>query len=139
MVLSSVRPLSVWVYEEFYLRFAGSDYSTADTRNLFVHLTNNSITKYSDDSQNSVFEGLMWTHHQFIDFLEKKKYEDQFIKIKDQIRNIVKCTILSAKDNLGRRGNSFAMLGFDLMVDEQFGVWLLEVNAAPSMEHSTVL
>lgn len=35
------------------------------------------------------------------------------------------------------RKNSMEMYGFDLMVDESFETWLIEVNSSPAMDHST--
>lgn len=36
------------------------------------------------------------------------------------------------------RKNSHEVFGFDLMIDEEFNVWLIEVNSSPCMEYSTV-
>ena len=30
------------------------------------------------------------------------------------------------------------MFGYDFMVDDNFNVWLIEVNSSPSMDYSTV-
>ena len=35
------------------------------------------------------------------------------------------------------RKNSFEILGYDFMIDEELKVWLIEVNSSPSMEYST--
>ena len=41
--------LEVFVFEEAYLRFSSQPYSTKDNHtNPFVHLTNNSVQKYSE-------------------------------------------------------------------------------------------
>lgn len=42
-------------------------------------------------------------------------------------------TYLSGKSQMhkGRRKESFELLGFDFIIDEDFRVWLLEVNTNP--------
>jgi tubulin monoglycylase TTLL3/8 len=37
------------------------------------------------------------------------------------------------------RKNTFEIFGFDFMVDENYRVWLIEVNSSPTMEYSTAL
>jgi tubulin monoglycylase TTLL3/8 len=31
----------------------------------------------------------------------------------------------------------FELFGFDLMVDDEFNMWLIEVNSSPAMDYST--
>lgn len=31
------------------------------------------------------------------------------------------------------------MFGYDFMVDENYKVWLIEINSSPSMDYSTVI
>jgi len=35
---------------------------------------------------------------------------------------------------VNNRKNSFEFFGYDFMVDDEFKVWLIEVNSSPSME-----
>lgn len=35
------------------------------------------------------------------------------------------------------RKNTLEIFGFDFMVDENYKVWLIEVNSSPTMEYST--
>jgi tubulin monoglycylase TTLL3/8 len=37
------------------------------------------------------------------------------------------------------RKNSCQLFGYDFLIDDQLGVWLLEVNASPTMEPSTAV
>ena len=36
-----------------------------------------------------------------------------------------------------KRGQQFEMFGYDLMVDDELNVWLIEVNSSPAMDYST--
>jgi tubulin monoglycylase TTLL3/8 len=47
---------------------------------------------------------------------------------------IVKGSTLSVQDMVDNRKNSFEVFGYDLMVDADLKVWLIEVNSSPSME-----
>jgi len=44
----------------------------------------------------------------------------------------------SVQDIVINRRNCHEIYGFDLMVDEQFNVLLIEINSSPCMEYSTV-
>jgi hypothetical protein len=54
------------------------------------------------------------------------------------MKNIVKWTLESVQDVVTHREHSFEMLGYDFMIDEEFRPWLIEVNASPAMDYSTV-
>ena len=56
-------------------------------------------------------------------------YEDLVPRMKD----IVIDTFLSVKTqiNPNRRKNNFELFGYDFMIDEDFRVWLIEVNTNP--------
>lgn len=90
----------------------------------------------------------MWDLPIFIEYLQvitiiynyqKKEGKNIF---KDIIREKVKQTIIwsleAGKDLVTNRKNSHEVYGFDLMIDSNYNVWLLEINSSPTMEYSTV-
>ena len=44
--MRSIKPLQIWVYKEYYLRFSSLEYNLEDISNRLVHLTNNAIQKH---------------------------------------------------------------------------------------------
>ena len=36
-----------------------------------------------------------------------------------------------------KKGVPFEMFGYDIMVDDDFNSWLIEVNSSPAMDYST--
>jgi tubulin monoglycylase TTLL3/8 len=53
------------------------------------------------------------------------------------LKDIIKISVLSAWDKVDWRENSLGLYGFDVMIDSDFKMWLLEINLCPTMEHST--
>lgn len=51
VLVTDWNPLTIWLYKEPYFRFPASDYNADDIMNLFIHLTNNSIGKYADNTK----------------------------------------------------------------------------------------
>ena len=53
------------------------------------------------------------------------------------MQEIIKISILSAWDRIEWRNNSIGLYGFDVIIDSDNKMWLLEINKCPTMEHST--
>jgi len=51
--------LTVWFYDDCYIRFAAENYTFGKVRNKYSHLTNNSIAKHSHHDDKSI-DGNMW-------------------------------------------------------------------------------
>lgn len=138
VLVTNTDPLIVWIYNSCYLRFTVENYDISNIDNLFMHLTNNSISKNSKKFKASDIEGCMWHVREFKDYLISNFSEDIWsTKLFPQIKNIVHWSLRSV-GSLGRK-NSFEVLGYDFMVDTDFKVWLIEVNSSPAMDYSTVI
>lgn len=61
VLVTDWNPLTIWFYEECYIRFGAEDYTLDNLDNRFIHLTNNSVTKNSKEEQHKDIEGNMWT------------------------------------------------------------------------------
>ena len=98
-----------------------------------MHLTNNSVTKGVNLEHDGI-AGNMMDEQAFAAELEqlcgKQVYREV---IKPQMRRVVYESLQSVLQNVQYRKNSFEVLGYDFMVDQDLRVWLIEVNSSPTM------
>ena len=148
VVLTSINPLRIYVYEEGLCRFATVKYKRMsecrDEKARYTHLTNYSVNKKNanfienkdaaeDDEGSKWSLNALWKHFRTagIDPKEvKKKMDDVIIKtfisgeakMNEAFQKIVK-----------HQTNCFQIFGFDLLIDDALKVWLLEVNLSSSL------
>ena len=137
VLVTNLNPLTIWIWEEPYLRFGAEDYNINDMSNLFSHLTNNSIAKHSEHFKETKIEGNMWEVHQFSEFLVKAYGSDRWPEIHQKIKNVIICSFEAARHEMKQRPNSFELFGYDVMIDENLNVYLIEVNLSPALDYST--
>lgn len=82
MLVSSVDPLTVWIWRKPYLRFSSADYDPNNLRSKFAHLTNASISETNPDAASKlkvkgqyVIKENMWHTTDFIEFVNKEYSE----------------------------------------------------------------
>ena len=135
VLITNMDPIEIWVYNRCYLRFAAEEFSFDELSNNFRHLTNNSISK---DSNDFVKSNSMWFCEEFQEYLCGMYGRDVWNEeIFQRIKDICKA-VLRTPGKLVRK-NSFELLGLDLMVSTDLKVWLLEINTSPAMDYSTVI
>jgi len=145
VLVTSIAPLRIYLYDEGLTRFATERYSTSDDDidNMFIHLTNYSINKGSElfeqniDPENP--QGSKWT----LTSLWKYLYETSGIErqpIWDQVEDIVIRSILSTKESLQAQWeevnshyNCYMLLGYDILLDNKLQAHLIEINSLPSL------
>eukprot|EP00042_Codosiga_hollandica_P047472 m.515186 g.515186 ORF g.515186 m.515186 type:complete len:155 (+) comp57461_c0_seq2:2450-2914(+) len=82
----------------------------------------------------------MWTSEQFREHLAKEGRPDLWSsQIYPSMKEIAVNTCKSVQDIVTNRKNSFELYGIDFMLDEDYHVWLIEVNSSPCLEHSTAV
>ena len=134
VLVTCLNPLVIWMWKEPYVRFGAEDYKMDDLNNIYSHLTNNSIAKHSKQFKNETkFEGDMWTCNDFKKFLGEERWKT----LHENIRNAIVCSFYSVHHEIKQRENSHELYGYDFMVDEDFNVYLIEVNASPALDYST--
>jgi Tubulin-tyrosine ligase family len=144
VLVSSYEPLRIYIYEEGLARFASEIYKPGQKNNRFMHLTNYSLNKKSENFiQNEDFRvdntGHKWSMSAVMKLLESHGINTDLLW--KGIYDIIIKTILSGEETvietvrkLGlSRNNCFDLLGFDVLIDNDLKPWLLEVNLSPSM------
>jgi len=124
----------VFYYTFGYLRTSSFGYSTGAKDN-YIHLTNNCLQKWGDNY--GLHEaGNTLSFDSFQAYLDRE-YPELRIHLNDHIvprmKDLIIDSYLSAKKVLHgtKRRNAFELLGYDFLIDEDFRVWLLEVNTNP--------
>jgi tubulin monoglycylase TTLL3/8 len=138
VLVTNINPLTLWMWEQPYLRFGAEDYKLTDINNLYSHLTNNSIAKYSEHFKETKIEGNMWEIPSFIEHMQTVYNKgDIWNDLHEKMKKIVISSFDSARHEMKQRENSFELFGYDFMIDEQFNVILIEVNSSPALDYST--
>lgn len=127
-------PLTIYNYQEGLVRFATEKFNLNSLDNIFAHLTNTSINKYSTSystGKERVGSGCKWTLGQFRSYLRSLEVDDALLW--QRIYNIVTMTILSIAPSIPQYPNCFELFGFDILIDDTLKPWLLEVNYSPAL------
>jgi len=124
----------LYYYKHGYIR-TSAEYYTLDSKLNYVHLTNNCLQQFGD--KYGAFED-----GNTVEFPVFKQYlKETFPNVNidfdthiiQRIRDLMIDSFLSVKNELNpsKRKNCFELLGFDFLIDEDFRVWLIEVNTNP--------
>jgi len=123
-----------YIYTPGYIRTSSDTYDTESKAN-YVHLTNNCLQQYGN--KYGIFEdGNTVSFGRFANYLEEK-YPDKKINFEtdllSRMKDLMIDTYLATIDDLNprKRQNCFELLGYDFLIDEDFRVWLIEVNTNP--------
>lgn len=140
VLVTDWNPLTVWMYAEPYIRFPASDFDLDSLGNRYAHLSNNSVAKYAKQvSTQYTIEGNMWCLQEFQDYLQEEfGYDVWETELVEKIKNLVINSLESVQDMFDvKRGQQHELFGYDVMIDDDFNCWLIEVNSSPAMDYST--
>ncbi len=146
VALTSINPLRIYVYEEGLVRFATAKYKPLGTEKFtkYTHLTNYSVNKKnanflqnSDAAEDNY--GSKWSLSGLWKYCKGNGIDAN--KIKRDMEDVIIKTIISAEHQMSKafemyvpyQKNCFECLGFDIMLDENYKPWLIEVNLSPSL------
>ena len=133
--------MEIYMFKEGHLKATSFNY-TSDNTDLYIHLTNYSVQKYSDN-----FEKFEDGNEISLDDLQKSlnKCYNLNINIREEIiskmKNIILISMESVKKLINKfhRKNCFEIFGYDFMVDVELNPFLIEINTNPGLEISSPL
>lgn len=144
VLLTSIEPLRLYVHDKGLVRFASSTFTCQEDGivDQFVHLTNYFINKNSreymtSDTQN----GSKWPLARFWNHIKEHYPHISTQDLWGEIIDIIIKTVIScegpiarlARQNCRNDYTSYELFGFDIILDENFKPWILEVNITPSL------
>ena len=138
LITSFANQIQGYFFKDGYLRTSCKEFTLKNTKDKFIHLTNDAIQKNHED-YGKYESGNKLSYFDFQKFLNSNGSNiDFFNDIYPQIIEIVTESIASVKDilNSETKLNSFEILGYDFMIDTDYKVWLIEINTNPCLELS---
>uniref|UniRef100_A0A7S2WSR1 Tubulin--tyrosine ligase-like protein 9 n=2 Tax=Mucochytrium quahogii TaxID=96639 RepID=A0A7S2WSR1_9STRA len=135
-LVTSYSPLQVWIHRNGFCRFSNTRYSeaTGDLDNAYMHLTNHSIQKHSENYNSE--HGMKWGIHDLKVFLMNRHGEAKVAKLFEDIQGMIVRSLLAVQQTIIQDKHSYELYGYDVLFDDDFKPWLLEVNASPSITKS---
>mmetsp|Transcript_1057 Transcript_1057/g.3431 ORF Transcript_1057/g.3431 Transcript_1057/m.3431 type:complete len:998 (-) Transcript_1057:2293-5286(-) len=152
-LITSFQPLEAFVHTEGFARFSAAKYSTSkqDLNNNFIHLTNSSIQR-TYECGGKKFSAARLLNNSTDYFLEggsKCSLKQVLCKLEDagvdtstlwkKIKDTILRSLFAVQASIPHQVNSFELLGFDVLVDEDLKPWIIEANTSPSLEVSNEL
>lgn len=150
MVLYGVETMHGYLYEDGMARFCTVNYEVPtkeNKKNDFMHLTNFSLNKKNENFvKNDRKEDTQATKRKLSEIYRALETESPngteiVAKIRSEIINICKKTLSTVHANAAHlmecaikvQSSLFHIVGVDIMLDENYNAWLLEINAAPAV------
>ena len=132
--------MKVYIFKEGHLKTCSVKYDI-NSKDSFCHITNYSFQKYNDNFARYEL-GNEVPFYEFQKYLDEKYPEKKYSIKKDlmsKLKEIIKLTMYSAKDkiNINNRNYQFEIFGYDFMLDQDFNVFLIEINTNPGLEESS--
>ncbi len=138
VLVTSYRPLKVYMYKEGFGRFCSTKYSSdlSDVDNLYIHLTNVAIQKFGEDYNEK--HGGKWNVNNLKFFVESTRGKEASDRMLLDIKFIIIQSLKACQNIIINDKHCFEMYGYDILIDSNLKPWLIEVNASPSLTASTV-
>ena len=133
--------MKIYLFKEGHLKASSSEYDI-NSKDIFVHLTNYSVQKYSEK-----FENYEIGNEISLDEFQKSLYLNYGLEIDikkeiiNKIGEIIILTLNSVKKIINPEGKKgcFEIFGYDFMFDIDLNPFLIEINTNPGLEISSPL
>jgi tubulin polyglutamylase TTLL1 len=130
--------MKAYFYNEGYMRTSSKQFTLEDVDNQMIHLTNDAVQVNDEDyGKFEMANKLSFTDFQkFLDNYHQDKNIDFKRDLLPQIRTIVTESIRAVSDKVDpyQRMHTFEVFGYDFMIDEDFKIYLIEVNTNPCLD-----
>lgn len=133
VLVTSFAPLRAFVYKEGLARFATESYSSY-TQNVYSHLTNATLNKHTSkwcsEFKWKLSEALHEIEHRF-----NHSCQEIMQLILDTVAQTLALVqhVMAPNERRSPVSPFFELFGFDLLLDRDFKMWLLEINTFPSL------
>jgi len=137
VLISSVEPLRVYLYDEGFAKLASDPYDLDDLDNPFAHLTNPDINALNEEAEAPVvFVNL----GEYKKWLREQGHDD--VALFDKVRDLVTITSISVRERMrGRTRNikaptngCYELMGYDCFISNDLKPYLLECNLSPDLK-----
>lgn len=108
-----------------------------------MHLTNNAVQKFSEN-YGTFEDGNQLSYKRFQEIINDTHPDcgvSVYGDIIPQIKDLIVKSMYAVKKKIDphKRKHCFELFGYDFILDEDFNVWLIEVNTNPCIEESSVV
>ncbi|KAG1689925.1 putative tubulin polyglutamylase TTLL9 [Nymphon striatum] len=131
VLVTSYNPLKVWLYRDGFARFSGTRFSMDNIQDMHVHLTNVAVQKTT--AEYDVEKGCKWSIKRLIQYLTARHNSSVVDTLLQEMNNIIITTLQSVQKVMINDKHCFELYGYDILIDDNFKPWLIEVNASPSL------
>ncbi|XP_078095858.1 protein polyglycylase TTLL10-like [Mustelus asterias] len=128
----------VTFFRHGYAKLTCNEYNP-NSDDLTNHLTNQFIQK-KNPLYSEMKEETIWSMERLNDYINEKYMEAMdlprdwvFTVFTKRVQQIMTQCFIAIKARLVSKLGYFDLLGFDIVIDQNFKVWLLEINANPSL------
>ena len=132
--------MNVFFCREGHLKGSSESYNLNNT-NKFIHITNHSLQKKSNKFE--MYElGNEMSYQDFKNFLVSENISlEKFDEMINQMRLLVKISFKAVANKLLKTENvlCFEIFGYDFILDNEFKLWILEINNNPGLGISSPL
>lgn len=141
VLVTNYNPLTIWRHKAGFARVCFEDYtkirkkSCDPNKDLHGHLTNVSFQKYSEKYNDK--HGGKWPISSLFFYIERNFGKKILDKLKKDIDEVYVISLKTVQNCINNDFHCFELYGFDILIDNKFRPWLIEVNASPSLLNTT--